>query len=245
MFHVLNRLLLSKAVFKASDEAPLLDRFFEGIEQGTFLDIGANAPESAVTLPYLQRGWSGLAIDPIPQNIERLKKAGFKTWCGAVTSELKALQEKAVFHIAGGGSGRKSSLDSGLIDPLLEQKIIEVPLSTLSDIIDHSDLRAIDLLSIDVEGCEFDVLDTLPVSFPVRLILVEDWARDSLIHQLLLEKQFKRVRRTGYNSWYVPIDATFNCSLWGQLHLHAKLSWFAPVRRWRFERKKRRILNHD
>ena len=92
MFHVLNRLLLSKAVFKASDEGPLLDRFFEGIEQGTFLDIGANAPESAVTLPYLQRGWSGVAIDPIPQNIERLKKAGFKTWCGAVTSELKALQ---------------------------------------------------------------------------------------------------------------------------------------------------------
>ena len=238
MMASIKRLICEKAVFAAEREEDLLVNFFNDRRDGTFIDIGANLPESAVALPFLRKGWVGLAVDPIPKNASNLEAAGFEVWCGAVTS--KEMAEKGVtnFYVAGGDGGRKSSLDADLIDPLLETTEIVVPLITLEDLIKKMDVESIQLLAIDVEGCERDVLSTLPHGFEVDLILVEDWARNTLLHQDLVSKGYKRVRRTGYNSWYVPEDSSLRVSWLGELHLNAKLNWFAPVRQRRFERKR-------
>ena len=230
--------LLSRAVFSASEEQKLLHDFFEANSVGVFLDIGANEPNSAVSLGLFGRGWKGLVVDPIPANASNLEAAGFEVWCGAVTT--KEMAEKGVtnFHVAGGESGRKSSLDADLIDPLLETTEIVVPVKTLAEIIESQKFDHIDLLSVDVEGSEMDVLSTLPQGFPVKLLLVEDWARDTELHRFLLGKGFRRIRRTGYNSWYVPKGSSFAVSPLGQLHLIAKLNWFAPIRKRRFDKKK-------
>jgi len=238
MFSTLYSHLLSRAVFPGSEEAKLLQDFFADNSVGVFIDIGANEPNSAVSLDLFKRGWKGLVVDPIPSNAKKLETAGFDVWCGAVTTKTIAEQGETKFHIAGGDSGRKSSLDAELIDPLLETTEILVSLITLEDLIKKIDVENIQLLAIDVEGCERDVLSTLPPGFDVDLILVEDWARNTLLHQDLVRKGFKRVRRTGYNSWYVPEDSNFRVSWLGKLHLNAKLKWFAPIRQRRFERKR-------
>ena len=240
MFSTLYSHLLSRAVFPGSEEAKLLQDFFADNSVGVFLDIGANEPDSAVSLPLFRQGWKGLVVDPIPSNAKKLETAGFDVWCGAVTTKTIAEQGETKFHIAGGDSGRKSSLDADLIDPLLATTEIVVPLITLEDLIAKMDVKNIQLLAIDVEGCERDVLSTLPHGLSVDLILVEDWARNTLLHQDLLGKGYKRVRRTGYNSWYVPAISNFRVSWLGKLHLEAKLNWFAPVRQRRFERKRAR-----
>ena len=240
MFNTLYSHLLSRAVFPASNEQKLLEEFFAANSVGVFLDIGANEPKSAVSFGLFEQGWKGLAVDPIPSNATKLEAAGFDVWCGAVTTEGMAKQGATKFHVAGGDSGRKSSLDADVIDPLLETTEIVVPLITLDDLIAKMDVENIQLLAIDVEGCERDVLSTLPHGFNVDLILVEDWARNTLLHQDLVSKGFKRVRRTGYNSWYVPENSNFRISWFGKLHLEAKLNWFAPVRQRRFENKRAR-----
>ena len=238
MVAVLYSHFLSRAVFPASTEQELLLDLFRTNSGGIFLDIGANEPDSAVSLPLFRRGWKGLVVDPIPSNAQKLEAAGFDVWCGAVTTKKMSEQGETKFHVAGGESGRKSSLDAELIDPLLETTEIVVPLITLEDLIKKMDVDNIQLLAIDVEGCERDVLSTLPHGFEVDLILVEDWARNTLLHQDLVIKGYKRVRRTGYNSWYVPENSNFIVSWLGKLHLMAKLNWFAPVRQRRFERKR-------
>ena len=94
-----------------------------------------------------------------------------------------------------------------------------------------------DLLSVDVEGCEGDVLSTINSTDVSGLLLVEDWARDTTLHNLIVSKGYKRVRRTGYNSWYVPKASKFPVSIWGRLHLFCKLNIFCIVRRRRFQRR--------
>lgn len=202
------------------------------------MDIGANAPESAVSLQFLRKGWKGLAIDPIFANAEKLEMEGFDVWCGALSTEKIASDGIVTFYMAGGKTGRKSSIDKEGIDPSLETTEIVVPVKTLAEIIDSQSFDHIDLLSVDVEGSEMDVLSTLPQGFPVKLLLVEDWARDTELHRFLLRRGFRRVRRTGYNSWYVPKGSSFAVSAIGRLHLIAKLNWFAPIRKRRFDKKK-------
>jgi len=242
MFSDLLRILLAPAVYNASKEPELLQQYFSEVNMGVFVDVGANTFDSAVSLPFLKRGWTGLAIDPIPSNAESLREAGYRVWCGAITSELKAKKGKSSFFVAGGITGRKSSLESTKISPLLRQEQIEVPLRTLSDLIVEFGLVHIDFLSVDVEGCEADVLSTMDQSTVSGLLLVEDWARDTCLHRLILSKGYKRVRRTGYNSWYVPTTVNFPVSVLGRVHLLLKLNLFCMVRRWRFERRRR---THD
>jgi FkbM family methyltransferase len=241
MFSDLLRTLLAPSVYNASKEPELLMRYFSEVDMGVFVDIGANVPESAVSLPFLKAGWTGVAVDPIPENAESLRKAGYDVWCGAVTSEVRAKEKEGEtsFFVAGGTTGRKSSLEPTNIDPALCLDEIVVPLVTLSDLMLRFGLTRLDLLSVDVEGCEADVLSTMDESTVSGLLLVEDWARDTSLHSLIVSKGYKRVRRTGYNSWYVPAGAEFPLSVWGWLHLVAKLNLFCVVRRWRFERRKR------
>ena len=239
MFSDLLRILLAPSVYNASTEPELLMQYFSEVDTGVFVDIGANVPESAVSLPFLKAGWTGVAVDPIPENAESLRKAGYDVWCGAVTSRLNAAEGVATFFVAGGNSGRKSSLDHRKIDPLLEQEAIQVPLTTLAELFDQFQLTSIDFLSVDVEGCEQDVLSTISRNSVSRLLLVEDWARDTALHRSLEKVGYKRVRRTGYNSWYVPENVDFHLSAWGRLHLYLKLILFCPIRRRRFAKKQR------
>lgn len=239
MFSDLLRILLAPSVYHASEESELLQQYFSEFDSGVFVDIGANVSESAVSLPFLRAGWTGIAVDPIPDNAESLRKAGYEVWCGAVTSELKAAEGIATFFVAGGKSGRKSSLDHLKIDPILEQEAIQVPVITLAELFERFQLTSTDFLSVDVEGCEQDVLSTISWNSVSRLLLVEDWARDTALHRSIKKVGYKRVRRTGYNSWYVPENIDFHLSLWGRLHLYLKLTLFCPIRRCRFAKKQR------
>jgi len=231
-------MFFQKSVFKADEESCLLKQFFNNTDSGVFCDIGANAPKSAVSLAFLNNGWTGVVVDPIPRNAELLTKAGFDVFCGAVTSAIRAEEKTTTFFLAGGESGRKSSLDSKKIDPNLKQEALEVNLISLSELLKQYQITHLDLLAIDVEGHEVEVLDTLDSDFPINLILIEDWARDTAIDDALNSKGYKRIRRTGYNSWYVKKDYQFRVSLIGKLHLLAKLKWFNPIRKRRFESKK-------
>jgi FkbM family methyltransferase len=233
------RMLIEPSVFDAGREAGLLRSHFSRVDSGVFVDIGANTADSAVSLPFLESGWAGLAVDPIPTNAKSLRNAGYKVWCGALTSEERAKEGTTTFFVAGGASGRKSSLDRGKIDPALDSSELEVPLMTLRDLLEKFKISRVDLLSVDVEGCEAEVLSTIDEVTVSGLLLVEDWARDTSLHGLIVSRGYKRVRRTGYNSWYVPTHTEFPLSVLGRLHLIAKLNIFCAVRRWRFERKKR------
>jgi len=229
--------LFKPSLIHDSNEPELLKIFFKGLSDGKFLDIGANRAESAISFPFLKLGWTGLAVDPIPENYNDLLANGYKGYCGAVTSEELAKNSFLDLHVAGGDDGRKSSLEKEKIDPNLTTRVIRVPLITLYELLKQYDLMDVDFMSIDVEGHEIEVVDTLPNLKNLKLLLIEDWGLDTKLYKILCQKGFKRVMRTGYNSWYVPKSAHFPISLYGRWQLFFKMNLRAPIRKWKYKRR--------
>ena len=54
-------------------EDVLLWRCFKDLENGTYIDVGANDPsEDSVTKAFYDRGWSGINIEPIQRHHDDL-----------------------------------------------------------------------------------------------------------------------------------------------------------------------------
>jgi FkbM family methyltransferase len=232
-----------KSVFKDTDEQKLLLDFFKDKSNGIYIDVGGNIPENSVSSVFHSLGWSGLIIEPIPLNVDRFIKEGrTNIWQGAVTSPVKAQNGCAIFHLAGGENGPHSSLDESSIS--FSSKItttISVALSTVNILAKNNNIYHIDLLSIDTEGTEVDVLlGTDLKKLSPKLILVEDWARDFSIHKYLISQNYKLVRRTGFNSWYIDKSDIFHISIFGYMQLFKKYILGMPgrkLRHWRHKKK--------
>ena len=231
------------AVFDGKKEPLLLGNFFLDHKTGIYVDVGANIPDNSVTRAFHEKGWQGLIIEPIPDNIKLFLDSGrTNIWQGAVTSPENAKNKTGTLHLAGGPEGPHSSLNKELIFPRsINNEAITVQLKTLNELLTEKSITRIDLLSIDTEGTEIDVLKGIDLKkFDVTLVLVEDWARNLSTHSYMTKQDYKLVRRTGYNSWYIKKEAAFPVSIIGRLQLFRKYVLGMPFRKFRFWKHKRK-----
>jgi FkbM family methyltransferase len=235
--------LFQKSVFKGDKESEFLLDFFKNNNIGTYVDVGANLPSNSVT-KYFANKWKGLLIEPIPENVEKFIEVGRDNiWQGAVTSPSKA-QDSFLNLTLAGDNGAHSSLDKESISPSsISGKKIKVPVDTLDNLLSRFDINKIELLSIDTEGTEVDVLKGIDLEyFDIDLILIEDWGRDFNIYKYLKSKNYKRVRRTGYNSWYIKTeDNSISVSLFGYFQMFRKFVLSMPGKNIRQLRHKRKF----
>ena len=232
-----------KGVYHHTEEEDLLAHFWRETDVGVFVDIGANSPSNAVSAPFLRIGWSGLAIEPIPSKAQSLVDAGWPAVEQvALTSPVKAQVESGVLYLAGGEDGVHSSLDPAGIDVSSPRSgEVSVPLKTLQSVLQKHGLSVIDLLSIDTEGTELDILQGVNFeAVEIGLILIEDWQRDSKLHDFLVGHGFRIVCRSGFNSWYVPITADVKTSLAGRLNLWKKIYVSSHIKRIRHKINQRK-----
>lgn len=119
-------------------------------KRGVFVDIGCGHPvEMSNTAVFRELGWSGVAVDANPQ------------WAEAWTTQAP----EHPFELAVVSSIPRVRFEI-LEDPLASKvnplgtapMVSTVP---LSDILDHHGINRIDLLSVDVEGHELEVLQSL------------------------------------------------------------------------------------
>ena len=206
------------------------------------MDVGANDPVTSVSQPFENLGWTGLIFEPLPASAEKLRQVRKNPVIeAACTSHDMAKLQTAQLYLAGFG-GQQSSLDVSAQDALSRTgQTIEVRLTTLNEELAKHTIEKIDFLAIDVEGHELAVLGGLNLhAFKPQLVLLEDWARDFSRHRWMQGHGYKLVRRTSFNSWYVPHATDFPLSAWGRLQLLRKYVLGMPVRRlrlWRHERK--------
>jgi hypothetical protein len=78
---------------------------------------------------------------------------------------------------------------------------------TLQSIIKESNLQYIDLLSIDVEGAELIVLETIDFSIPIYVIVIEldenNKTKDQKCRDILLKNGFTFNNRTNINEFWI------------------------------------------
>jgi FkbM family methyltransferase len=156
-------------------------RYFEfhGPRKGVYVDVGCFHPKHGSNTYALSRaGWTGINVDADGYKIRVFDwfRPGDRNVCAAVSDS----EGPARFYgHAGDTFGSMAGLDLSGVQATAE--IVrrgvtsrEVRTRTLGSILEESGVRAIDFLSIDVEGHEGAILQTVDLErYGVALVAVE------------------------------------------------------------------------
>ena len=192
----------------------ILWRALKQIENGKYIDIGANDPTlDSVSKLFYDSGWRGVHVEPAAEFADKLeqhrpdeavirsavstKKSDLELVCFQGTGLSTSVLEVAKRHIA-----------SGYL-----HETVHVPTITLEKILNDFDVPDIHWLKIDVEGMESDVLKSWGDS-PVRpwVLLVESTAPLSVDETYgsweseVLNRGYEFAYFDGLNRFYVRSD---------------------------------------
>lgn len=170
-------------------------------ENGFFVDIGAYHPIThSNTFRFYLSGWRGINVDACPGSMNLFNKIrpldiNLEIGIGKVKGESNyyLLDEKSTMN-----SFSKQNLDDhGILDGVKKELLLEM--TTLEEIFDaHSNnFREIDFLSVDVEGLDYDVLESNNwEKYRPKVIVVE--IKCSNIEDLKDDKIYKLLTKQSY-----------------------------------------------
>lgn len=198
----------ARTSFAQEGEDVILARIFEGQARGIYVDVGAHHPRrfSNTELLY-RRGWHGVNIDAAPGSMaafRRLRPRDVNLEIGVATRDetrdFFIFDEPALNTF---DAERARSLDK---PPYKVQSVVKIRCAPLSTILGEHAIGEIDLLTIDAEGFDRDVLQTLDWdrSKP-RVVLVEQHQLDlaallaSELYAFMAARDYRAIAKT-YNS---------------------------------------------
>jgi FkbM family methyltransferase len=186
----------------------LLDRFLEFRHSGFYVDVGAHHPmRFSNTFLLYRKGWRGLNIDANPNSMQMFRRVRPRDINveAAVSCNRQELTYYAFNEPALNTFDKDLALKrvGGIYSIVKEINIMCVPLRELLDQHLPANTR-IDLLTVDVEGLDYDVLQSNDWSrFSPEFILVEcmefstlDQANSDPVVKLLSEHHYSVVAKT-------------------------------------------------
>jgi len=220
-------------------ESELKRAFFDDTVQGFFVEVGANKPEEgSQTFELEQRGWSGVLVEPQPDLADELRRTRSAKVFAVACSSRRNSGSHMTLHLASGHSSFDRNLNATEVKP---HGSVDVPVSTLDQVLTQAAAPAIDFISIDVEGHELDVLDGFDLSrWCPRLILIEDLLLNLRLHRYLTAQGYRWMRRTQMNNWYVPAKELLSLGFVGRWQFFNKFYLGTPFRRMRMAWRRRR-----
>jgi len=193
-------------------EDVMLWRALKDIENGCYIDIGANDPTKySVTKAFYENGWSGLNFEPVAHwfnklEEERPRDTNLQIAIGKDSEKLE------FFEVVGTGL---STLDKEIAHEHAEKLGFEiksyfVDSKTLTDVYKEKNLDTVHFLKIDVEGAEKIVLQGIDFEIVRPWIVVieatqpmsqdvnyEEW------QELIVSNQYHFVYFDGLNRFYI------------------------------------------
>lgn len=187
--------------------------FFKGLYSGTYLELGAldGVRYSNTRWFHKQLGWRGLLIEANPDNWVNLIVNRPHDIC-VHTAICKQIGK---VHWAPGPSccsGIFEFMSSEFINKWHPEKqledLTEISCVPLSDIFTTYHIRHIDFFSLDVEGGELEVLESIDfkcVNFNVIVIEADGTnpAREAKIQEYLKERGYDLFKHVERNNWFV------------------------------------------
>jgi len=137
-------------------EDVMLWRALKHIDQGFYIDVGANDPDQeSVTKAFYERGWRGINVEPVPQWFERLEKArprdiNLQLALGAEPGEITLYE----IPDTGLSTAEKKFAERHEAEHGYQSRELRVKMDTLSRVCERFHLEPIHFLKIDVEGAE-------------------------------------------------------------------------------------------
>jgi FkbM family methyltransferase len=190
-------------------EDVMLWRALKHIEQGFYVDVGANDPKSlSVTHAFYERGWHGVNIDPATAtllNRERTRDINLEVAARAAEGNITFYEVSDSTLCTSDSELADQYRQSGHV--VIERK---VPSMTLNQILEKYSNGPIHFMNIDVEGAELDVLQGLDLSiWRPWIILIEATIPTTEIpafeesESLIVSANYKFVYFDGLNRFYV------------------------------------------
>lgn len=192
----------------------LAEVFYPGLREGVFVDIGAHDGISFSNTFYLESslGWSGLAIEPLPDIFQKLSE---NRTCIKVNGCISSHTGLAKFRKITG----YSEMLSGLVDQYdprhqarIEEELVahggkfeEIPVRCyrLNDLLDQHGIGEVHYLNIDVEGAEYEILQSIDFqAHNIRLCGIENNYNDFRIPKLMKKMGYEMIAIVG-DEFYV------------------------------------------
>ena len=131
-------------------EDVLLWEYFGGKRDGFFVEVGANHPTVySQTWLLAEQGWKGILVEPISRNCQLLKQQRSESLVFNCALAGREKRGRAQFHVAANGDGTSTlAVNEGVT----VERVEEVDVRTLDDILAEAGNPKIGFVSIDVEG---------------------------------------------------------------------------------------------
>ena len=186
------------------EDSVLFNMFFKQQRNGVYLEMGALDGITYSNTKFFEEtlGWSGTLIEASISSYQKLKKNRPKNrlFHNAVCSERKMVTFSGINAEAG---IREHMSDAHQKSNRFGDVTSQVQCERLSVLL--KGVSKVDLWSLDVEGAEYDVLQSMDWDIPVHVMIIERNPNDLLIEDLLLSKGFNYVReQRGNRIWVNP-----------------------------------------
>lgn len=209
--------------FSNDGEDLILIKYLAKINDGNYIDIGSHQPvKGSNTFLFYLLKWQGICIDPLPSLRNKYKFFRSRDKfinAGVIGSNSKNKKELKYYYY-------KYNTDNSTLDPNRVKElstkfgrepssIISIPKITISEML-HADKKfksinkEIHLLSLDIQGFEFDILnDFFTCNIFPWIICVEeigktaDTLKNGKIYSLMKNNNYMLGSRTFLSSIYV------------------------------------------
>ena len=166
----------SKKSYSISNVDLIIDRLFNNINNGVYIDVGCNHPiKYNNTYILYKKGWRGINIDSDKDSIKLFNQHRKNDHnINAIVSNNEEVKELYYYH----NRSAINTLSKDLVDSrsTKPKKIIKEKSTTLNKIIENSPFNKekINLLSIDIENHEYEALKEFNFSkYRIDVIIME------------------------------------------------------------------------
>ena len=214
------------AFYSQDDQDKFLhEHVFKGFRNGSFVDVGAHDGKTYNNTLFFEQtlGWRGVNIEPLPSVFEQLRIN--RPNCINVNCAIDA-QEGTADFVASSGSTEmlsglvrhyhpfhKYRLDTELGAEGRQATSLQVPTRPLSSVLSDHKIAHVHVLSVDVEGAELAVLQSIDFSkvfIDCIVVEVNYEDRTQAIVDFLQDKGFKVVHRGRLDLFLLHKDSLFN-----------------------------------
>jgi FkbM family methyltransferase len=219
----------------------VFENFFRGRRDGVFVDVGAYDGEKFSNTLFFERylGWSGVCIEPLPDAYAKLAATRTARCFNCCVSDYEGTAQFLDVDVHDDErmlSGLVENYDarhSARIDLVAKHKALRQSLvTTLPALLRECDLKKIDYCSIDTEGSELKILESIDFGeFDISVLSIENNYDDERIRRLMKSAGYRLMGVfEGYDELYAKKDVewlpqtTVICAAWhGDPERHRRL----------------------
>jgi FkbM family methyltransferase len=195
----------------------LNENIFKNKKNGVYIELGALDGVLYSNTKFYEDSlnWKGILIEPHPEKFKLLQinRPNNFLFNNLVSCHKEPLEFRYFVDCHAAVSGVENTLsqlhfdmffdsDNAWNKSLPQNKIFIKPIS-LTEIVKETNIKHIDLLSLDVEGHEYEVLQSWDFSIPIDIILIETLdvqpEKEELCRQILIKNNYKFITKYKHN----------------------------------------------